>query len=131
MTRLTFSDNKNLEQTCHKVLSIPEIRFCGVINKLGHLVAGGFKDGIEPLESDEKRQISYMQMILDINMRREHDDSLGPIEYTATKRGKVVMISIPISDKVVLISAEPNADAHQITKLVAHLFDSCSTKTAA
>ena len=33
-------------------------------------------------------------------MRRERDDSLGTIEYTATKRGKVV---IPFLDNAVLI----------------------------
>lgn len=131
MAQQTFSENKNLEETCQEILSFPDIRFCGIINQFGHLIAGGFKEGIKPLESDEKRRMSYMQMVLDINMRKEHNESLGPIEYSATKRGKVVMISIPLNDNVVLVSAEPKSDPHQITKIVTHLFKSSSKVIAA
>lgn len=131
MVQLSSSEYQKLEEVCHKVLSLPEIRFCGIINNLGNLVAGGFKEKLKPFESDEKRKMLYMEMILDINMRKEHDESLGQIEYSATKRNKVLMISIPISDKLVLISANPNADPHQISKLVVHLFNSCSNTIAA
>lgn len=131
MTQISFSENQNLEHMCKQVLSFPDIRFCGVINHLGNQIAGGFREGITPLESDEKRRMTYMQMILDTNMRKEHDDSLGQIEYTATKRKNVLMISIPISNYLVLISSDPASDAHQITKLVSHIFKSCSNKITA
>ena len=131
MVQLSANENQKFEQICRQVLSLPEIRFCGVVNNLGNLIAGGFKDKVVPFEPDEKRRMLYMQMVLDINMRKEHDDTLGPIEYSATKRGKVLMISIPISDKLFLISANPNADPHQISKIVAHLFNPCSTTIAA
>ena len=90
MTQITFDDRKNLEQTCQKILRYPEIRFCGVINRFGHLVAGGFKNGIKPLESDEKRRMSYMQMILDINMRKEHDDTLGQLNILLLKGARLL-----------------------------------------
>lgn len=126
MVQISSSENKRLEQICKQVMSLPEIRFCGVINKLGNLIAGGFKESIEPLEKDDKRRMLYMQMILDINMRKEHDEYLGPIEYAATKRGKVLMICVPMLENTILISANPKADAHQISKLVSHLFNPCS-----
>jgi len=131
MTQVTCNESKDLEHSCKQVMSLPDIRFCGIINKLGHLIAGGFKDGIVPLESEKERKMTFMQMILDINMRKEHDFSLGEIEYTATKRGKVVMITIPFSDIIVLVSAEPNVDPHQITKIVTHLFNPNKNKIAA
>jgi len=131
MVQLTFSESKDFEHNCKQVLSLPDIRFCVVINRLGHLIAGGFKDGIMPLESEKERKMSFMQIILDLNMRKEHDDSLGEIEYTATKRGKVVMITIPFLEHVVLISAEPNVDPHQITKTVTHLFHPNKNKITA
>ena len=104
-------------------MSLPDIRLCGVINRLGHLIAGGFKDGIVSLESEKERKIAFMQIILENSMRREHDHPLGEIEYAATKREKVVMITIPLSDYVVVISAEPNVDSHQVTKIVKRLFN--------
>ncbi|MDX1441803.1 MAG: DUF6659 family protein [Nitrosopumilaceae archaeon] len=131
MVQLSANESQRLEQMCQQVLSIPEIRFCGIVNNQGNLIAGGFKDKIIPLEPDEKRRMLYMQMVLDFNMRKEHDETLGPIEYSATKRGKVMMISIPISDKLILISANTYADPHQISKIVAHLFSRCSNTIAA
>ena len=128
---MSFTQNKQLDQMCQNILGLSEIRFCGVINKLGNLIAGGFKEGITPLEPDEKQRMMYIQMILDMNMRREHDDSLGPVEYTTSKREKILMISIPISDYVVLLSAEPHADPHQLVKVVKHHFASCKKEIPA
>lgn len=36
------------------ILSEPEIRFCGLIDSDGKLVAGDFKDGVIPFETDKK-----------------------------------------------------------------------------
>jgi len=53
-------------------------------------------------------------MALEIAMRKEFDDTLGKINYIATNRNKVLMITIPIVDHVILISAEPTYTADQI-----------------
>ncbi|MFB5597599.1 MAG: DUF6659 family protein [Nitrosopumilaceae archaeon] len=126
MAQLTLKQNQTLEQACKKMLENEEIRFCGVINSLGHLVAGGFKEGVTPHESDGKRRMMYMQLILEVNMRREYNETLGPIEYISSKRGKVLMISVPIFDHLVLISADPNSDAQKIAQTVSSLFRSSS-----
>lgn len=127
MTILTFRQNQTLEQACEKMLEDPKIRFCGVINNLGHLVAGGFKDGIKPHESDEKRRIMYMQLALELRMRREYNETLGTVEYISSKRGKVLMVSIPVFDHMVLVSAEPDSDAYKIAKTASESFKSSST----
>jgi len=44
------------DQKCKKLLDYDEIRFAGLINKMGRLVAGGFKPGISPLEDDAERK---------------------------------------------------------------------------
>ena len=56
----------------------------------------------------------YIQMALEIAMRKEFDDTLGKINYIATNRNKVLMITIPMDDHVILISAEPTYTADQI-----------------
>ena len=38
------------------ILSEPEIRFCGLIDSDGQLVAGDFKDGVIPFETDKRRR---------------------------------------------------------------------------
>lgn len=39
-----------------------KIRFAGVINPKGRLVAGGMKEGIKPLESQKDDEMLYMEL---------------------------------------------------------------------
>lgn len=110
------------EQKCKKILQEGEIRFAGVINRMGRLVAGGFKEGIRPLEDEEDRRKMYMELILRVSMRSEFDYSLGKVKYTASRREKAVVMSFPLDNNVLLISAEPDISidktANKILKLI-------------
>ena len=113
---------KVLEEKCNEMLSYPKIRFCGIINNMGNLTAGKFKEDLMPHEDDNKRRSMYMQLSLEIAMRKDHDETLGPVEYIASKRGKVLMVSIPVSDHIILISAEPDSNPENIATKASKLF---------
>lgn len=102
-----FVESNNLK--CKELLNDDQIRFVGMINKLGNLIAGGFKDGISPFMPEEHLRMMYMQMVLEISMRKDFDASLGEINYITAHRNKALMISLPIDDHLLLISAEPTA----------------------
>ena len=110
------------DQKCKKLLVIDEIRFAGLINNMGHLVAGGFKPGITPLEDDAERKKMYMELALRVSMRKDFDYSLGPVQYAASRREKAVVLSFPMNSNVLLVSAEPTVDidkiANKIIKIV-------------
>ena len=110
------------DQKCTLLLQEDEIRFAGFINSMGRLVAGGFKEGITPLEDEAERQKMYMELALRVSMRKDFDYSLGPVKYTASRRQKAVMISFPINSNVLLISTEPTVDidklANKIMKII-------------
>ena len=110
------------DQKCKKLLQEKEIRFAGLINNMGRLVAGGFKEEIKPLEDGAERQKMYMELALRVSMRKDFDYSLGPVKYSASRRENVVMMSFPINNNVLLISAEPDSDidktANKIMKLI-------------
>lgn len=106
-----------------------KVQHVGVINQLGHLIAGGIKQGLTPVLSDEKTRMLYMQMQLDFNMRKELDDVLGPIDYIASRRTKQLVISVPIGKMLVLITAEPDADDKKIIKRAEELFDDITITT--
>lgn len=103
-----------LESKCQELLKDDAIRFVGIINSMGQLISGGFAEGVDLVETDEKRRMLYIQMALEIAMRKEFDDTLGKINYIATNRNKVLMITIPMDEHVILISAEPTYAADQI-----------------
>ncbi len=122
MAAVTPEEKQSLNETCQEMLHIPGIRFVGVISQMGRLVAGGFKYGVKPLTNDESRRILFMQLVLEVNMRRELDDVLGPLKYIAAKRGKVRKITIPLNKRILVISAELNTDVEEITKTANEIF---------
>ncbi len=129
MVLLSPNDLKKLDKACEELSNEDKVRHVGVINELGRLVAGGFKKGKSPLIEDEKISMTYMQMQLDFKMRKELDDVLGPIDYIASRRTKQLIISVPIGDNIVLISAEPDADDKKIIKKAEELFDDITITT--
>lgn len=114
---------QNFESACKTLSNLDEVRHAGVINRLGHLVAGGLKDGVNPLVDDEKIRLIYMQLQLDYQMRKELDDILGPIDYIASRRKNLLIISVPIQDYLIIITAKPDADDKKIIKKAEELFD--------
>lgn len=129
MTILTFEHIQKLDKACAKLSEEDNVRHVGVINALGKLVAGGFKKGVTPLLENEKIAMTYMQMQLDFKMRQELDDVLGPIDYIASRRTKQLIISVPIKENLVLITAEPHADDKSIIKRAEELFDDITITT--
>ncbi|MDH3854636.1 MAG: hypothetical protein OES27_00800 [Nitrosopumilus sp.] len=123
MTMLTPKQMQDLDMACQKLTKEDKVRHVGVINQLGHLVAGGFRKGVKPILEDDKVRMTYMQMQLDFRMRQDLDDVLGPIDYIASRRTKQLIISVPIGENLVLITAEPDADDKKIIKNAEDLFD--------
>jgi hypothetical protein len=123
MTIITTEEIKKLNDACKNLSEEEKITHVGVINPLGRLIAGGFKNKPYPLLSDEKVRMVYMQIQLDFNMRKDLDDVLGSIDYIASRRTKQLIITIPIVENLVLITAEPDADDKKIIKRAEELFD--------
>ncbi len=112
------------DDKCQKMLNEDEIRFAGIINEDGKLVSGGFKKEIIPLETDEARLKSFLEFVSKVTIRKEYDESLGPINYIAARRDKAVLVSFPfpVSRFVLLISANPSVDIEQLATKVVDIF---------
>ena len=116
---------------CNQLLNEPEIRFAGIIDKDGKLISGGFKQGITPHEGDETRLQSFMEFVSKASIRKEYDESLGPINYLAARRDKAVLVSFPfpISRILLLVSAEPTVNVESLAKKVVTVFTDVGDST--
>ena len=116
------------DEKCKKLLDEENIRFAAIINEEGKLVSGGFGQGITPLEGDETKLQDFMEFVSKISIRKELDQSLGPINYLAARRDKAVLISFPfpITKIVLLVSAEPCVDIEKLATTVVEVFSSIS-----
>ena len=112
------------DEKCKKLLDENEIRFAGIINEDGKLISGGFKEGLTPLEDDEKKLKSFMEFVSKVSIRKDYDQSLGPINYLAARRDKAVLVSFPfpVSKILLLISAEPSVDIENLATKVVDIF---------
>lgn len=126
-----MSDQNTLnlyEKKCKQLLEQDEIRFAGIVNKEGELTTGGFKEGLTPYENDETKLQAFFNFVSKASIRKEFDESLGPINYLAARRDKAVLVSFPfpISQILLLISAEPNVNIENLAKKVVEIFTDVS-----
>ena len=124
MSAKNDSSLKLYDEKCSILLKEPEIRFAGIVDKDGKLISGGFKVGIKPHEGDETKLHSFLQIVSNFSIRKDYDESLGPINYLAARRDKAVLVSFPfpISQILLLISAEPSANNENLAKKVVEIF---------
>ncbi len=122
------SDLQIYNEKCNLLLAESDIRFAGILNDAGNLISGGFKQGLTPLESDEGKLKSFMEFVSKASIRKEFDQSLGPINYLAARRDKAVLVSFPfpITKIVLLISAEPTVDIEKLAQKVVEIFSGFS-----
>ena len=69
----------------------------------------------------------FYKFAVDISLRTDHlSDSLGHLNYIASRRDKVILISFPfpISSNILLISAEPGLDIENLALDVVKIFSS-------
>ncbi len=96
----------------------PKIRFAGVINERGRLVAGGMKPNVEPLESEKDDEMIFMELALRVKMRREFDRQLGVVSFALASRERALAISVPINEDILYVAAEPDADYGALPKKI-------------
>ena len=85
---------------------------------MGNLIAGGMKDGLKPLEDATTQKKMFMEVALRVVTRSEFDEYLGEVEYSASRRKHVVVMSFPIDNNILLLSTEKNADIDETAKKV-------------
>jgi len=99
-------DQNEYDVKCKKILEDPEILFAGLLDGSGILLAGGHKQGISSELTDEQHQSISTELASRVTKRKKFDSELGHVKYSASRREKVVIMSFPIYDKVVMIIAE-------------------------
>jgi hypothetical protein len=96
---------------CKTVMSLdPKIRFAGVVNERGRLVAGGMKENVEPLESEKDDEMIFMELALRVKMRKEFDKQLGKVNFAMASRERALAISFLLGEDILYVVSEPDAN---------------------
>ncbi len=102
------------KQKLDKIISEKEIRFAGFVNMQGDLVKGQFRVDVVPFENDEEQRRTFRELALRISTRKKFDHSMGAVKYSASRREKLVMMSFPLKNMILLITAEPNVNIDRL-----------------
>ena len=113
------------DELCKQIHGLDKkIRFVGLINPNGRLVAGGMKPGFQSLEEERDNEMLYMELVLRAKMRKEFDKVLGPVKFAMSYRDMLIIMSFPVNDNILLISVEKDIDfsklPFKILEIISH-----------
>jgi len=95
------------DELCERVKKVDsKIRFAGVINSKGRLVAGGMVSSKKRLGDRKDDEMLYMELALRVKMRSEFDDDLGKVKFSLSFREKLIVMSFPMKNDVLFVSLD-------------------------
>ena len=107
----------NYAEVCQKILELDRsLRFAAVANSDGKIVAAVYREGTTPLLTREESELSIMQSVIRMSIRRTLESKLGKISYAVAIYQLVTRASISLTDEsskreiYFLISLDPDAD---------------------
>src|SRR5918994_3174219 len=85
------------KQICNEVLELDiSIRFAGIANNMGTLIAYKLRKGLVPLLDEREIQNSIMKSVLRMKTREDYESKLGDVIYTFALYKRVKRASIPL-----------------------------------
>ena len=110
----------NYEELSKQVLDLdPQVRFAGVANSKGEMIAGGHKENVEKILDGDNVKMSIHYALQKRDLYTNLAYKLGSEQSSITEYEKVTMISIPInSNDLFMVSTEPRADYLKIIDFI-------------
>ena len=113
-------------ELCKKILELEsQVRFAGVANSKGEMIAGGHKENVEQILVDDEVGMSIHYALQKRDLYTNLAYKIGHEKSSITEYEKVTLISIPLnSQELCLVSTEPRADYLKIIDYVLSSLDS-------
>jgi len=97
----------------------PKVRFAGVANSKGEMIAGGQKENVEKILDGENVKMSIHYALQKRDLYTNLAYKIGKEQSSITEYEIVTMISVPInSNDLFMVSTEPRADYLKIIDFI-------------
>ncbi|HEX2614974.1 MAG TPA: hypothetical protein VHL10_05730 [Nitrososphaera sp.] len=120
-SRIVASDKDDfLESFCKGALGKDHfIRFAGVSNHLGHLIATAYRRDLVPLMTPEETSRYAVQAAIRAATRETFESKIGELQFSISRYNKLVRATIPIKSSgknrfLLLLSFDVDAEADSI-----------------
>lgn len=108
----------NLKEVCSGILALDKsIRFAGIADKMGKVVAHEFRKDVDPMLSLKELEGSAIKSVLRMMTREDYEGKLGKAVYAFTLYEKVKRASVPLQHSeyaLLIISFEKDAEHEKI-----------------
>jgi hypothetical protein len=117
------------EEFSKNILSLdPAIRFAGLIERSGHLFAGGMREGTNTQLNNKSSDLSLLQSAHIVFLRERFLQELGSLKYVLYDYDKVKMFNIPVKEYILVFSVESNANVEDLINKVSQYIKSVETE---
>ncbi len=100
-----------------------DIRYAGLIDETGVLIAGGMRHGIDSIVDQPSEELYLTHTALRKSMRERFDDTMGQARFVYVEREKLSLLTFYLDKKMLLITLEPSLDSHVIMDLAEDILD--------
>jgi hypothetical protein len=117
------------EEFSKNILSLdPKIRFAGLLEKSGHLFAGGSREGIDNYLQGKNAEFSLSQSAFIIDLRNFFSSEVGNLEYIVYAHNRVKMFNIPLKEYILVFSTENTINIEDIVKKISDYIKSVESQ---
>ena len=103
---------------CEQVFALhDDIRYAGVIDDTGLLIAGGMRKGLASMTEKGNDDLYLTQTALRKSMREKFDKTMGKARFAYIEREKIAMLTFYMARNILIVSLEPNVDSHTIVDI--------------
>jgi hypothetical protein len=91
------SNKENLRAICNQIQQLDNsIRFVGISNNLGSLIATAYRNGLTPLMDEQETSHYAIQAVLRAATREDFESKIGRLEYSIGKYERLIRATVPI-----------------------------------
>ncbi|WP_316505735.1 DUF6659 family protein [Nitrosopumilus sp.] len=124
MTSILIEDQKKYHVKCTQILKDePTVRFAGLIDEAGNVIAGGYKKKVKVYLNEEQRKEIFSEVAIRVNKRKKYNSELGHVRYSASRRENVVIMSFPVYDAAVLLITDPGINIDKMAYKIMRIMD--------
>ncbi len=101
---------------CNDIVNLDrDIELVAVLNHKGRVIeTKAREEGVDKALTTQKREIFFMQCVLQTSMNRDHDDEFGKVTSSILERERFTTLSFEFSSYVILIVSRPSLNPIQL-----------------
>jgi hypothetical protein len=101
------------QRLCEEIFALhDDIRYAGVIDDSGLLIAGRTRKGIDSIVDQNNEELYLAQTALRKSMRKRFDETMGKSRFAFVEREKISILTFYMNKNIILVTLEPNVDSH-------------------